>query len=148
MAIISKDGYDRKREYAARKMEENRLVDTLTAEQHDVLAWLCAYRHTMHVDQESLFHSESSNFSTMWSDYDSINNRLCECGLSPITLPDSIDIPSDADGEFDEDFVYEEALESFFEIIEGINNTIESYLRDIDRTHHTNYCPTGASRIF
>lgn len=145
MGIISRDGYDRKREYAARKMEENRLIETLNEEQHDVLSWLCSLRHEMHTNQHSLFLNESAEFS-LWKDYELIYSKLTACGLPEIKLIDSASIPCDADSEFDEDFNYDEAYEEYMGIIEDINNKIETYLRTIDKEYGTDYCPTGKSR--
>ena len=147
MGIISRDGYDRKREYAARKMEENMLIGTLTETQHDALAWLCSLRHEMHTNQHHLFLSETAEYSEIWTKYDAINGKLTDCGLDTIELPDGTDIPCDFDCDDDSDFDYEETYGEFVKIMEDINNRIEAYLHDIDKKHGTDYCPTGKSRV-
>lgn len=148
MGFVSKEGYERKAAYVARKMEENRLVETLTEEQHDVLAWLCNLRHEMHTNQHPLFLNESAEFSEIWQKYEEIYDKLTDCGLDTIELPASEDIPCDFDLEIDSDFDYEETYGDFVKIMEDINNRIEVYLHDIDKKHGTEYCPTGATRIY
>ena len=41
-----------------------------------------------------------------------------------------------------------EEFQFFSDQLAAMNNTIESYLMRIDKEHGTNYCPTGATRIF
>ena len=66
MAYYSKDVYERKAAYAARRMEENAQVPTLTDEQHDTLAYLCYIRHWIHsTDRMRLFNEESNEYSEM-----------------------------------------------------------------------------------
>ena len=145
MAYISKEGYERKKEFAARRMEENRQINTLTAEQHEVLAWLCEVRHEVHSNWNSMFLSESPH-AVLWERLDDINNRL-----SAVNLPNKLRWNADA---IDNDatyqisgLTYEAAHEEMCDFLNRVNNDIESFLLSIDKKHKTAYCPLGATRI-
>ena len=62
MGIISKEGYRGKREWAAKRMEQNKKIETLTEEQHNLLAELCTFRHDLHHNWDSAWNEESQNF--------------------------------------------------------------------------------------
>lgn len=51
---------------------------------------------------------------------------------------------------FDDGFSvwFDEACAQMANILNRINNLIEDYLLNIDKTYGTSYCPTGATRLF
>lgn len=173
---MSKAMYEAKERYAKKKMQENAKIDTLTDEQHDALAQLCAFRHKFHSNKASLFLSESSfaaEFSfEMQSDE---NSKLREVGLPTIewSFYDNSHIPDDSFREWfnfanyselsetiqeqgleldlDDDetyeLVYDELYTEAMGEYEELNQDIEKYLRRIDEEHGTQYCPTGFARL-
>ena len=165
MGYVDKDGYDRKREYAARRNAKNAEIESLTEEQHEALAEVCRIRHELHTHQKSIFNCGSSEYCEMWDYMDddcdmSINATLKNAGLAPISLPiDPIEAPNDSDwftimdeddraqyADYDE--WYAETFDKLCYSLNEVNNAIEAYLRNIDNEHGTNYCPTGATRIY
>jgi len=165
MAYLDKEAYDRKADYAGRRMAENAKIETLTEEQHDVLSWLCSLRHEMHSNQEDFFFNESGNYGKFTDavnddrDVQSINGQLNMAKLPKIKWTKDIydyDTESEvyeledhseyADDEWDEliDSKRREALR----FAESVNADIEEYLRKIDEEHGTEYAPSGATRIF
>ena len=153
MAYKTKEQYQRHAENAHRRNQENKEITTLSEEQHDALAALCAFRHELHTNQKSLFNTESSNHSDYIRSLDGgIMDSLDEVGL-PNSL--TFDIFSfESDSEYDEDIDgnydewYEKSIAGVFSFVEKVNSEIESYLREIDKIHGTSYCPTGALRNF
>ncbi len=94
MGILPKEAYERKKAWAARRMIKNAEITTLTAEQHETLAWLCGLRHEIHCGWDSMWNVESGDYNRLWGGYDEINNRLSGCGLKVIdSLPDRLYIP-------------------------------------------------------
>jgi len=155
MGLISKEGYEAKERYAQKRMEENAKIETLTEEQHNALAWLCAVRHEMHTNKKAFFNSENANNSKFYEYIDTrINEVLSGCELPCISWTIStFDIVSDIDyyelldADEQTDDKYDELLSECYDQVEQINKDIENYLRKIDKQHKTNYCPTGATRI-
>lgn len=155
MAYLSKEAYERKQAYADRRMRENREIETLTEEQHDVLSWLCSIRHKIHsMNTEHLFCSQSSDYDN-WRYIDTFyydNEIMTE--LNSVNLPkwewnfDSSSVTTDADEDINIDEVWNDAIYEISGIIERWNESIEDYLRKIDEQYGTSYCPTGRSRIF
>jgi hypothetical protein len=168
MGFVNKDGYERKAAYAARKNLENAKIDTLTAEQHDTLAWLCSVRHKIHTNQESFFWAESGAFDELWKYIDEkINNTLSACGLEPIPFGSSLDVWTDSlIFELKDEFVEEcgdqyelseesdmatllsAGLEIMYDKVGEYNKQIEAYLQNIDEKHGTRYAPTCATRLY
>jgi hypothetical protein len=153
MAYKTKEQYQRHADNAHRRNQENKEITTLSEEQHDALAALCAFRHELHTNQKSLFNTESCNHS----DYiRSLDGEIME-NLNEVGLPNSLtfDIFSfESDSEYDEDIDgdydewYEKSIAGVFSFVEKVNSEIENYLREIDKIHGTSYCPTGALRNF
>ena len=149
MAYLDKEAYERKNEYAAKRMIKNSLVETLTPKQHEVLASICQMRHKIHTHQEALFFSESSEHTLFWAwiDYE-INAMLSEVNLPEMKFNNSDDTYiTDSTYELDE-LTYDEGYKMMIEYAEKVNHTIENYLKKIDEKHETEYCPTGNGRIF
>lgn len=156
MGFVNKDGYERKREWAAkRQAEQKENCTTLTEEQHDVIAWLCGVRHFIHTNMDRYYFSESSEHDTIidyfYSDNNGINAKLSKVGLPPIKWEiDIMDTISDFDfyeglTEYKES---DDAYEAAYKQISKLHEQIEDYLREIDRQHKTQYAPSGATRIY
>ena len=178
MANLKKEAYERKKLYAEKRNRENSTVETLTEEQHNTLAWLCEIRHNIHVSGDAMFNTESSEYSywdylDMNGERGEINNALGEVEL-PLIEWNGLgeDTPNSSDYTYvltEEDRIeWENKAEAanlpyggytlwieegeeyqyFLEDKEKINDIIEKYLRNIDRQHGTNYCPTGLTRLY
>lgn len=157
MAKLSKDVYDAKAEWAAQKMLKNAECESLTKEQHDVLAWMCSVRHETHCNQDAFWNCEDASHKRFWDyitnfcDIGEIEKRLMEVGLPVIEW--SFDYENYmTDGQCYEfeysDDEMEEEHERCLEMAEKFNNDIESYLSQIDKEHGTSYCPSGLTRIY
>lgn len=159
MAYLSKDQYERRNENAARRMNENKNVTSLTEAQHEALSNLCTARHELHSDLDSVITSEEN---TKKQELIEVNIQLKESGLTPMSFiptdeSDFIDIDSigelitleDVDSD-DEDYKewHDENYERINGELEGLNTKIENYLSALDKAHGTNYAPTGKQRIF
>lgn len=144
MARKSKEQYQHQTENAHKRNFEQKEIATLTEEQHEALAQVCSIRHELHTNQKSLFCSESSKYSTLLNYLDGgIKEILNSAKLKNSLSWNIVDLPSDYDCE-DSD----KGLSEVFSFVEKVNSEIENYLREIDKTHGTNYCPTGALRNF
>ena len=157
MAQLNKEAYEGKKEYAGKRMLENAEVETLTKEQHETLEWLCSVRHDVHCNQEDFFNDESSNNSEYWDYIDNadgcgtIRDKLKEVELPDLTWSFTVDdYMTDAicrELGYTED-ERDEEKERCFEMASRFNSDIEKYLAKIDEEHGTNYCPSGATRIY
>lgn len=164
MAYYSKDVYDKKQMWAERRMTENAENNNLTEEQHDCLARLCAFRHKLHTNQGSAFNTESSlydEFSKEISCYeeDGITEEAEQLfGCKPFnridyyTEQDIEDELEECEDDEEREQQYKKLFDEYFfeaaEKFEQVNNQIENFLCKVDKQYGTNYCPTGASRIF
>lgn len=150
MGLLDKEAYERKREWAAKRMTENSLIDSLAPEQHEVLSWLCSVRHDVHCNQEAFWYSEYSGHSEYW-DYINyiINDKLKSVNLPCIEWsfsPD--DYMTDSicyELGYDDDEI-EEEMKNCFNMSNIFNNDIEHFLLKFDKEHGTNYCPSGFTR--
>jgi len=162
MAYLSKEAYEGKRRAAERRMMVNAEVESLSLEQHDALSWLCTIRHEIHGNKEAFFHEESRFHLMFWGYIETdINEKLAEAGLPKIKFEYDVidDYNTDGlvleelrgEGIEDDDEIDLRIADAMFKIVflaESFNGTIESYLREIDDEHGTNYCPAGKQRIF
>ncbi len=153
MGVLSKEAYEGKQRYAERKQAEIKAnCDSLTPEQHDALADICRIRHEIHCNMESVFNSESA-FADRFNTYidHEINDILKAASLPAIVWSHSIEEIEDDScyyaGITDFDCV-EDAQEACLSIVADLHNAIEKYLANIDKQHGTEYCPTGATRIY
>lgn len=141
----------RRNENAAERMFENSKIQTLSEEQHEALSELCRMRHEIHSNQESLYISEASEQS-LFSELYQILNEINKLFKNKLILPNPEDFPSDDDKYNDiienTEEAEEENLAEFYKMMNKLNSDIEKYLKNIDKEHKTNYCPTGATRIF
>ena len=169
MGHVSKEGYERKAAYAARKSAKNAKIETLTEQQHEALSWLCEVRHEIHTGQKHFFCSESGDHEHLWNYIDGgINSKLSLANLPGIEFKyNELDVWTDSIIGYDEEgFVEEFGAE--YELDENsdtqdvliaaedrmnsevcrFNAAIEKYLSNIDELHGTEYSPTGAARLF
>lgn len=160
MARLSASEYEKRKANAELKMAKNALVLSLTEEQHDALATLCAARHNMHSSMDSCAKSTENG---LLQDIIRANGEIRKAGLAPIPDigtddgDDFIDIDTialarelenmDVDDEGYSTWE-EETYERIIEELESLNQTIEQYLAKIDAKYGTQYAPTGAQRIF
>ena len=160
-AFLSKDIYDKKREWAAKRMEQNTEKGSekgLTEEQAEVLADLCTFRHEFHTHMNSLVMDNTSSFQELIR----LNIRLVDSGLPsipgvPKDTTDYIDIddmnvvyelekpPEDRD---DRRKWIKDNTERILKELGKLHSDIESYLATIDEKYETSYCPSGATRIY
>jgi len=151
MAKISKDGYERKAEYAARRMEANAENKNLTPAQHAALRDLAAARHQLHCGIDRLIKSAETGIDdTIIEAIGKINKS----GLPNLKLPHQLgpdafdidcfqdplfDVPEDADE-------YAGEYERIHEQWSAVHSAIDNYLRKTDSENKTFYAPTGMSR--
>ena len=157
MAYLNKEVYERKEAYTNKRMLQNAENENLSSEQHEVLAWLCSKRHEVHTNQEDFFYSESPNCTEYWDLIDDgCSNGTIRDKLQSVNLPDlkwSFSIDDYMNDALCSEFGYSEEeieaeLESCIEMAGKFNNDIEKYLREIDKKYGTNYCPSGAGRLY
>ena len=155
---ISSEGYERKREWAARRMVDNKKIETLTEDQHDALSNLCSVRHNFHVNLDRLVISDSENIK---KDLINANIELVESGLIPMNfIPNSEDDFIDIDdfqllneieqipeNEDEKQNWYDDNYSRIYGELSNLNTNIENYLSEIDLKYGTNYKPSGASRF-
>lgn len=158
MARLTKEQYSRRRENAAIRMAKNAENTALTEEQHEVLRRLCAKRHDIHSNKNSVIKDNTREFKSLIE----INIELEENSIDTMSF-----IPTDKSDYIDiDDFevLYEivqipedeEERQNWFDDnytrisreLEELNSKIENYLSEIDAKYGTNYAPTGAQRIF
>ena len=152
MAKISKEGYERKREWVARRMAVNAVKggnSGLTEKQTDLLEELCSLRHDLHCNLGHVVHSDEQGLK---KDLVEINVEIKSSGLPHMAFipssdtADYIDIDTIAElheyGEFD----YDEEFARIYGSLMKLHSQIEKYLSDIDKQYATDYCPTGATR--
>jgi len=160
MSYLTKDQYERRNENAAKRMQENAEIETLTEEQHEALSELCSTRHDLHSDKRSVIVSDDGTKKELVK----INEQLLELDMPtmsfiPTDQADYIDIddidelltidddvPESGTDEYQN--WYNTNYERISNELEELNKKIENYLAEIDEKFGTNYCPTGSLRIF
>jgi len=161
MSKLTKDHYSRRNENAARRMTENATVQTLTTDQHELLSNICSLRHELHSNQDDLFCCEGSNYKPFWEQISNLSDRARQLSLDGCPCIDIESLPNDHDydevdfwdmedwwSDDEDDDLRSNALNAVLEAAQEYNSKIESFLAKIDNKHGTNYCPTGATRIF
>lgn len=148
MSYLDKRIYERKREFAANKKAKN--ADKVTAEQAEVLAELCAFRHKFHCNMDSIVQDHTQSFQRLIA----INIQLNRASLPIIS-----GVPTDTTDYIDIDDIwtlqemgtmnnYEDEYHRIHNELSALHEKIEIYLNKIDEQFGTNYAPSGASRIF
>ena len=169
MAYLTKEQYNYRRESAAQRMADNAEIETLTPEQHEILAELCALRHWLHSEVRpiSFYYTSHSDYDTLTEltsdltgeernfakiieetgiDFDLTNLRNIISDLSVMDTDGYTEELSEDDDERKEQI--EEIISEYGRLQENINTEIEKFLAQVDKEYGTNYCPTGALRIF
>jgi hypothetical protein len=155
MAYLTKDQYEYRRESAARRAAENKKIETLTEEQHDLIAEVARMRHEIHCNADSMYNCESADYDKwQWIDNGSegINDRLSAAGLPKIqfTNNDISQFPTSEDRYTDiidnTDEAEEENMNKYYKMMLHLNSDMEVYLTMIDREYGTHYAPTGELR--
>ena len=150
MAKLTQEQYERRRENAVVRHEENKKITSITEEQHNIIAEVCDMRHKIHSSGDELYNMQSlfSQEATTW--LEEINSRLITVRLRKIdNIPCAEDFPTAEDkycGVIEEE-EEEENVEKFYSMMNELNNSIEQWLTRIDTEHGTNYCPTGTHRM-
>jgi len=164
---LKKRQYEQRAFSASKRMAENAKNDSLTSEQHEVIASLCSYRHNLHSSMDRICQNDENGQK---NELIRINSLLKEVGLTPMDFcgynpgEDFIDIDdmqesiffAKEDGTYiDEDEHpqeyqdwYDDTYHEIMQKLEDLNTNIENYLSEIDKKYNTSYCPTGALRIF
>ena len=164
---LKKRQYEQRAFSASKRMAENAKNDSLTSEQHEVIASLCSYRHNLHSSMDRICQNDENGQK---NELIRINSLLKEVGLTPMDFcgvnvgEDYIDIDdmqesiffAKEDGTYiDEDEHpqeyqdwYDDTYHEIMQKLEDLNTNIEKYLYEIDKKYKTSYCPTGALRIF
>lgn len=159
MAHLSQQQYAQRNENAARKMSKNSEIESLTPEQHEALSNLCTVRHEFHCDLDHVVWSDDRKNKKKLVE---ANIALAESGLSAMSfIPthpedyidiDTIDELYEIEDVPEDDNEREEwRSDNYYRImgeLSELHNKIEDYLRNIDSEHGTQYCPTGALRVF
>lgn len=154
MSYLNKEQYEYRRESAARRAADNKQIETLTEEQHDLIAEVARMRHEIHCNTDSMYNCESGNYDKwQWIDNGSegINNRLTAVGLPKIEwtyLVESFPTSEDRyNGIIDNtDEAEEYNRNEYYKMMGRLNSNIEVYLTMIDREYGTHYAPTGELR--
>ena len=167
MSYLNQKQYEQRAISAAKRMAENAKNNSLTLEQHEVIASLCSYRHNLHSSMDRICQNDENGRK---NELIRINSLLKEVGLTPMDFcgvnvgEDYIDIDdmreaiffAKEDGSYiDEDEYpqeyqdwYDDTYDTIMQKLEDLNANIEKYLYEIDQKYNTSYCPTGALRIF
>ena len=131
------------------RMMQNAANESLTPAQHNALMILTKYRHDMHTNACRFFADDTVETVKVRRFLSGpMETMLKSAGLPPLVVDNFLLMPdqSYADqlgltGEF-----LETAKKTCESQIESLNSVIEDYLRNIDRTYGTWYCPTGSQR--
>jgi hypothetical protein len=154
MASLNKKQYEYRRESAARRATENKMIETLTEEQHDIIAEVARMRHEIHCNIDSMYNCESADYDKwQWIDNGSggINDHLVSADLPKIEWSYSVEsFPTSEDrynGIIDNtDEAEEDNRNEYYKMMMHLNSDMEVYLTMIDREYGTNYAPTGELR--
>ena len=154
MAYLNKKQYDYRREKAAERMQKNAEINTLTEEQHELIANLCTARHELHSNKPIIEDHQGLKNNLL-----KINDEIRKVGLEPMNFigfysdGDYIDIDEINELERDNEDNdkkqewYDSNYERISSELEDLNTKIEKYLLEIDKKYGTNYCPTGLLRM-
>jgi len=167
MAILSKDIYDKKASWAAKRMSENKSISALNEEQHDALSTIASTRHNLHISSggnPSRYDNEgySKFFGTTYYDskgeiYDLIEennlpNFISYLKIDEFTYLGGDDWNEDEIDDYEENIdidsdEYEEKYDAYLNIIlnnvQKLDQSVRDYLAYIDYLYSTNYSPSG-----
>ena len=160
MAYLNQKQYDYRRESAAARNlnnEEIAVEHGMTSEQAELISKLCAVRHEFHCNIDNIVKSADND---SMSDIVEIEKSINESGLPELDIVSMLLDIDDLDGliyEYGDDVPdhdsqefqdwYDDNYARIYSELEGINNSIEKYLSEIDAKYGTHWCPTGALRV-
>lgn len=160
MAYLNQKQYDYRRESAAARNlnnEEIAVEHGMSEEQAELISKLCAVRHEFHCNIDNIVKSADNN---SMSDIVEIEKSINESGLPELDIVSMLLDIDDLDGliyEYGDDVPdhdsqefqdwYDDNYARISSELEGINNSIEKYLSEIDAKYGTHWCPTGALRV-
>lgn len=161
MAYLNKAQYDYRRESAAARNLNNEDIAVqkgMTSDQASLISKLCAIRHEFHCNIDRIVKSADND---SMSDIVEIEKSINESGLPELDIVSMLldiddldgliyeygdDVPVDHDSQEFQDW-YDDNYARISSELEGINNSIEKYLSEIDAKYGTHWCPTGALRL-
>ena len=160
MAYLNQKQYDYRRESAAARNlnnEEIAVEHGMSEEQAALISRLCAIRHEFHCNIDNIVKSADND---SMSDIVEIEKSINESGLPELDIVSMLLDIDDLDGliyEYGDDVPdhdsqefqdwYDDNYARISSELEGINNSIEKYLSEIDAKYGTHWCPTGALRV-
>lgn len=160
MAYLNQKQYDYRRESAAARNlnnEEIAVEHGMSEEQAELISKLCAIRHEFHCNIDNIVKSADND---SMSDIVEIEKSINESGLPELDIVSMLLDIDDLDGliyEYGDDVPdhdsqefqdwYDDNYARISSELEGINNSIEKYLSEIDAKYGTHWCPTGALRV-
>ena len=163
MAYFTKEIYERKESYAARKMRENCAIENeLTEDQKDVIVEICSIRHRVHSDPEAakaLFYTGFATHNEYWNLVDTeieenyLHKIIDKAGLPPLhwkcNCMDYLwdELTWEMGRILEPEDIFDEVMKLSF-LLDKWNSAIEDWLREIDEKNGTSFCPTGMSRVF
>lgn len=175
MGFLSKDDYFRREinaEHRNLKNCEIAVDNGMSEEEADNIVKLCRLRHELHTSMDSVVTSINDNKSLIDGLFDVIEDLKqsddpikiymgwsdgCPDDMETVLeTPEEYGAPySRDDKEYDDwsqtkdhDKWYADVYSELYEDWSYIHKEIEDYLRSIDKKYHTNFCPTGALRIY
>lgn len=161
MAYLNQRQYDYRRESAAARNlnnEEIAVEHGMSEEQAGLISKLCAIRHEFHCNIDKIVKSADND---SMSDIVEIEKSINESGLPELDIVSMLldiddldglvyeygeDVPEDHDSEEFQNW-YDDNYARISSELEGINNSTEKYLSEIDAKYGTHWCPTGALRV-
>lgn len=160
MAYLNKAQYDHRRESAAARNltnEEIAVEHGMSEEQAALISRLCAVRHEFHCNIDNIVKSADND---SMSGIVEIEKSINDSGLPELDIVSMLLDIDDLDGliyEYGDDVPdhdsqefqdwYDDNYARISSELEGINNSIEKYLSEIDAKYGTHWCPTGALRV-
>lgn len=162
---MSYNRYEAKANYVRAMNAKNAEVETLTAEQHEMIQAICTFRHEVHSNIDTYFnacvkHSAeviTDDFSSeLFSDdflfelnveLERLNLPKFSTSFDFISCPDDSWVEADRDDEEEWQDEYDGLYNECYQEFNKLNADIEKWLLNIDNTHGTSYCPTGFARL-
>ena len=154
MAKLTKEQYSVRRERAVERNIHNEEIAVeagMTKEQAELISELCSLRHEIHTNSESMYNTQSSDYD-LWDELEDLMGKMRNAGLQQISVPPLEYFPCSEDryvGIIDNtEEAEKENKEKFYDMMHNLNDTIEDYLRSIDKKYGTSFTPTGMLRLF
>lgn len=175
MGRLSKDDYFRRELNAERRNLKNYEIavdNGMSEKEADNIVALCSLRHELHTSMDSVVTSINDNkplidglldvIEDLKQSDDPIKIHMGLCEGCPddmetvLEIPEEYGAPYSRDDKRYDDWVqtkdyhnwYAGVYEELYEEWSLIHEEIEDYLRSIDKKYHTQFCPTGALRIY